>query len=73
MAAGTEYTVTKGEAWALAGRAGYNGREAADGAIIAAGLSSGLGIAYRWVSVDYAFLPFTTLGSEQRLSLTVRF
>lgn len=66
---GTEATVVP----ALALRAGYQARSAANQAGGLSGLSMGLGFNLAGVSLDYAFLPFGDLGNAQRVSLTYQF
>lgn len=70
--AGTEYVFSQGEGWSLAGRLGFNSRSlgASDGA---SGFAGGVGIGYRPVSLDYAFVPFGAVGSAHRVSLTFAF
>lgn len=70
--AGTEYVFSQGEGWSLAGRLGFNSRSrgSTDGA---SGFAGGVGIGYRPVSLDYAFVPFGAVGSAHRVSLTFAF
>jgi hypothetical protein len=74
IAAGAEYL----PAGPLALRAGYkyrtHGQEIEDGL---SGFTAGLGFTFRMhdidLRVDYAFVPFSTLGNSHRLSLTILF
>ena len=69
--AGGEYRFHYG-AVSFAGRLGYNTRTSGDiGGM--AGVSTGLGVRFRNLSLDYAFVPFCSLGSAHRISLNFRF
>lgn len=66
---GTEYAFATGASWSLAGRGGFNSRSLDEGP----GLSGGVGLGYKAIVFDYAFLPFEALGSTHRVSLTFKF
>lgn len=71
-AVGTEYNLPLQAAWQLAGRLGFNTRtlEDIDGFT---GISFGLGLTYNKLGMDYAFLPFGSLGLTHRISITLDF
>lgn len=71
LALGTEYVYALSGGLSLQGRAGFNSRTLG-GVSGASGGSVGVGVAYRDLSVDYAFLPFGTIGNVHRASLTFR-
>jgi hypothetical protein len=52
----------------LALRAGYDGANEVDN-----GLTAGLGITIRNLTLDYAYIPFEKFGDNHRVALTVRF
>ena len=56
----------------FAGRLGYNTRSSGDIDGLA-GISTGLGVAFNSLSLDYAFVPFGSLGNAHRISLNFRF
>jgi len=70
-AAGGEYVVHYGN-FSVAGRLGYNSRTSGDlGGL--SGISAGLGARSRKLALDYAFVPFGSLGSAHRISIAFRF
>jgi len=70
-AAGGEYIVRYGD-FSFAGRLGYNTRTLGDiGGMT--GISAGVGAMSRNLALDYAFVPFGSLGSAHRISLAFRF
>lgn len=69
--AGAEY-LFRYSAVSFAGRLGYNTRTPGDIDGMA-GVSAGLGIMFRNLALDYAFIPFGSLGSAHRISLNFNF
>ena len=69
--AGGEY-VFNYRAVSVAGRLGYNTRTQGDIDGMA-GLSTGLGFIFHNLALDYAFVPFGSLGSAHRISVNFRF
>ena len=69
--AGGEYLFNYG-AVSLAGRLGYNTRTQGDIDGMA-GASTGIGVIFHNLALDYAFVPFGSLGSAQRISVSFRF
>lgn len=57
----------------VAVRLGYQANLAEDEITGITGLSGGLGVRYRGLGLDYAFLPFGDLGQTQRISLSYHF
>lgn len=71
-ALGTEYRVAYGADAGFTARAGFNSRALGDLTGLS-GVSAGGGIDYRLFSLDYAFVPFGTLGMTHRFSVTFGF
>jgi len=69
---GTEYLLVGGKSWRFAGRAGYSS-QTAQGITGFTGASIGIGIGYEGMNVDYAFVPYGSVGTAQRISLTYNF
>lgn len=69
---GLEYRLPVKDGITLAGRAGYNGRTAGD-VSGSSGISLGLGFGFRQFDVDYAIVPYGSLGSAHRFSVSYRF
>ena len=69
--AGAEY-VFKYSAVSFAARLGYNTRSAGDSDGMT-GVSTGLGVMFRSLALDYAFVPFGSLGGAHRISLNFKF
>ena len=72
VALGTSYLVMTGKDVDLAGRLGYNSRNAGDVDGIT-GISLGIGIKYGQGIFDYAFVPYGSVGQAHRFSISVRF
>ena len=72
VALGTEYVMSVGDAWNLAGRLGINSRTMGDIDGFT-GFSFGLGLARQGYSFDYGFLPLGGLGQTHRISLSFKF
>lgn len=68
---GAEY-VFHYSAASFAGRLGYNSRTQGDVGGLT-GLSTGLGAMFHNLALDYAFIPFGSLGNAHRISLTFKF
>lgn len=68
---GTEYWIKASNAWRFALRGGFDSQtlSSIDGLT---GISMGFGIAFKEMSVDYAFTPYGSLGQAQRISLSCR-
>lgn len=68
-AVGTEYPLAIKDDWRMALRAGYDSETlgSIDGVT---GATAGLGLGYKGLSVDYAFVPYGGLGMTQRISLS---
>ncbi|MBI4656109.1 MAG: PorV/PorQ family protein [Elusimicrobia bacterium] len=71
-AVGTEYKFTSWADWKFAGRLGFNSRTLGDVSGLN-GLSIGAGVNFRFAELDYAFLPFGSIGITHRFSLTLTF
>lgn len=71
-ALGTEYRFRYGADLGFAGRLGFNTRTLGDVSGFT-GVSAGAGLNFRQYWLDYAFLPFGTLGMTHRISITVGF
>ena len=71
-AAGTEYRLESGANLGFAGRLGFNSRALGDISGYS-GVSIGAGLSFRRSCLDYAFLPFGTIGAAHRISVTVGF
>ncbi len=71
-ALGIEYRRTLRVDWAGAARLGFNSRSLGEVSGLS-GLSSGIGLGYLKYSLDYAFVPWGSLGSHHQASLTVKF
>lgn len=71
-AVGAEYRLAVGDKATLAGRLGFNSRTVADVDGVT-GVSTGIGVAFQRSSLDYAFVPFGSVGHAHRLSLTFGF
>lgn len=69
LSVGTQYRVMD----LLALRAGYRYRVYGNELGGISGISTGLGLSFKGISIDYAFLPFGTLGDTHRTSLTFAF
>ena len=72
VALGTEYRVPYGADWNFSGRFGFNSRTLGDVDGFT-GLSFGLGAGFRQLELDYAFVPFGTIGHTHRISVGARF
>ena len=67
---GTEYRLPVGNSYVISGRAGMNTRTIGEVSGMS-GVSMGFGIAFKSISVDYAFVPVGELGNTHRLSLSL--
>jgi len=70
VACGGELSVSVGSDISLALRAGYNTIAESEGL---SGFSAGIGIGYKSLLIDYAFLPMGDLGNTHRASITFYF
>ena len=70
VACGCELSASIGSDVLLALRAGYNTIAESEGL---SGLSAGIGIGYKALIIDYAFLPMGNLGDTHRASITFYF
>jgi len=70
-ALGTEYILHATDQFQFAGRLGYNSLTTSDVSGFT-GLSCGMGIGYRSLAFDYAFLPYGSLGLTHRISLSLK-
>ncbi len=66
---GTEVEMAKTKDIGLTGRAGYISRADISGA----GISLGLGVRFKKMNIDYAFVPLGDLGQSHQMSLGYRF
>ena len=69
--AGAEYNFNL-SAVSLAGRLGYNTRTPGDIDAMT-GASTGIGVMFRKLALDYAFSPFGSLGGAHRISVNLKF
>lgn len=72
LALGTEYRVSYDDNWNFAGRLGFNSKTAGD----ISGLSEfsfGLGTKFKQIELDYALIPFGSLGLTHKISLGINF
>lgn len=69
-AAGTEYSVMLSSDFWLSGRAGYNSINTADLNGLSS-LSVGTGFGWRFYALDFAWVPFGSLGYTYRVSLSI--
>lgn len=69
---GAEYVVRYGDIFSYAGRIGYNSRTLGDIQGVS-GISLGLGAASHNRALDYAFIPFGSLGSAHKISISIKF
>lgn len=68
---GTEYSYKLNENISVAGRAGYNTKtKYLDGL---RGITAGLGVKYKFLDIDYAYVPYGDLGDTHRISFSVKF
>ena len=70
--AGTEYTLVSAGELRFSGRAGYNSRTASSVTGFN-GASFGAGAGFGRFDIDYAFVPFGSLGQTHRISLNAKF
>lgn len=71
-ALGTEYQVNCSPAFGFAGRVGFNSRSLGDVNNFN-GISLGAGVNFKTIKLDYAFLPFGSIGTTNRISVTIGF
>lgn len=71
-ALGGEFLMPAGDKWNFAGRMGYNSKTSGDVTGFT-GFSFGFGVSYMKFGVDYAFLPFGSVGNTHRVSLSAAF
>ncbi len=69
---GTEYLLVSDGWWRFSLRGGFNSQTYTNVAGFA-GPSVGFGVGYKGFDTDYAFVPYSALGSAQRISLTYGF
>ncbi len=72
LALGTEYWISYDDNWNFAGRLGFNSKTAGD-IVGFSGFSFGLGTKFKQIELDYALLPFGSLGLTHRISLGIDF
>lgn len=72
QAIGTEYQIPITQSMTTALRAGYNTRTLGD-LTGTTGLAGGIGLTYQKLSLDYAIVPFGSLGLTHRISLSFKF
>lgn len=71
IGAGTEYNYKLKDDFMLSGRAGYNTKtKDIDGL---KGIAAGLGVGYKDLMFDYAFVPFGDLGNTHKISCEFKF
>lgn len=66
---GTEVEMAKTKDMGLTGRAGYTTRANIPGA----GISAGLGVRFKKMNIDYAFVPLGDVGQSHQMSIAYRF
>ena len=71
LAIGTEYLMSVGDTWILAGRTGFNSRTMGDVDGFT-GISFGLGLAVQNWAIDYGVIPFGSLGLAHRISISLK-
>ncbi len=69
---GTEYLLVSDGFWRFAARGGFNSQTYTNVAGFS-GPSFGFGVGYKGFDTDYAFVPYSILGSAQRISLSYGF
>lgn len=72
VALGTEYRIPYGPDWRFSGRLGFNSKTLSDVSGFT-GFSFGIGAGVRRFQLDYAFVPFGTIGLTHRVSLALNF